>query len=105
MSSGGGGDTPIRWGEGGGDDCDLRFETELLNPDPSEIASLMADSPLRIELDEQRMSILATSNGQRVGSIGNNVPVLVRCIRAGNQYLGRVVTIDGGRVVVAISHA
>jgi hypothetical protein len=104
MSSGGGGDTPIRWGEGGGDDCELNFETELLNPDPIVVAELNAESRLGIELDEERMSVLATSNGRRVGSIGNNVPVLVRCIRSGNQYSGRVLNIDGGRVVIEISH-
>jgi len=101
--SGGGGGTSTGWGEGpAGDPCNMNFPTQLGNPSPAAIAAVHEGLELRIELNEAGPSINAMNGDQRVGSIVDRVPALLRCIREGNEYLAVVDRVVGGQVEVTV---
>ena len=60
---------------------------------------------LGVLLDEEGPSIQVVRAGVRVGSIGDRVPTLVRCIRAGEEYEAVVKAIDGGDVLVTVRNS
>ena len=101
MSGAGGGTTG--WGEGpAGDACEMNFPTQLGSPDPGAIGAVRAGMELDIQLNETGPSINAMIGNQRVGSVVDRVPALLRCIREGNRYVAVVDGIIGGQVEVTV---
>lgn len=78
--------------------------TTIKSPDSELIEQVLVNDQLVVSLKETNTIIASTSEGEVVGSIVITAQKqLVECIKAGNEYIARVVSREGGSCVVEIS--
>jgi hypothetical protein len=86
MSGGGGGGGPPAGPPTGGPvPCDqLRFDTQLANPQPATFPTLQHGQVLQVAIEDLNGSLVITTrddHGTFVGAITSRVPDLMRCLR------------------------
>lgn len=99
-SGGGGGYNPPKTV-----DCaTLSITTSLASPDPAVIAGLSPGDILDIQLIPPAGPVRAiTSTGLVAGAIApSDLATLVQCISDGYNYVGRVISVNGGNCRISI---
>ena len=103
--------TGQREGTGGGqespdsDPCNIIFETILSAINVSELAKVLPGEYLKIEIvtENQVDRLCAKHAGVIVGTIANpRGAEVLACIKAGNEYVARVLSIQGNRCPVRV---
>lgn len=104
MSGGNGPDLPVIGGVGGVADCaGLRKRAALQAPNPDVVADLAVDDVLALVLHDGDAPVIAvvTDRGEEAGAVMPERQ-LIECLRLNVAIFARVISVDGGHILLLL---
>jgi hypothetical protein len=96
-------------GEGGqtGNPCDLAFSANVFSPVAAIVGQVVVGDDVSIVLQNNSIGVLVPRLGNTNSRLGTLAGIpelgdLIACIQQGNTYGGRITTIQGGNIEIAV---
>ena len=92
-------------GDGDKDDCPKKVRASITGPTDQIVEGSWLEVQLDTATDPARVVIFDAATGNIVGALAGipNLPLLMRCLEQGVEYLAYVEGVDGGRIDIILA--